>query len=107
MAVTEIDVDALEQMGPAAVQLVDVREPDEYHAARVPGARLIPLATIPGHLDQLDRSQPVYLICAVGGRSLNAAEWLAAQGFEVVNVVGGTKAWVAAGKNVDSGAALT
>lgn len=107
MAVSEIDVDTLEQLGPASVQLVDVREPEEYAAARVPGARLIPLATIPGHLEQLDRARPVYLICATGGRSSNAAEWLVAQGFDAVNVAGGTKAWVLSGRNVDSDSALT
>ena len=105
MPVSEIDVDTLERVDPSSVQLIDVREPDEYEEARVPGARLVPLATVPDHLDHLDRSQPVYLICAVGGRSLNAATWLDAQGFDTVNIVGGTKAWVAAGKRFDSGAA--
>lgn len=103
MTVQEIDVEQLDMLGPAEVQLIDVREPDEYEQARVRGARLVPLATVPERLDELDRTRTLYLICASGGRSLNAAEWLQAQGFDAVNVAGGTKGWTAAGKPVDSG----
>lgn len=103
MTVSEIDVDTLEDLGPTEVQLVDVREPDEYENSRVSGARLVPLATVPDAVDSLDKARPLYLICASGGRSLNAAEWLSAQGFDAVNVSGGTKGWVAAGKPVETG----
>lgn len=103
MTVREIGVDELHRLGPTAIQLIDVREPDEYAEARVPGAKLVPLATVPDTVADLDREQPVYLICAVGGRSLQAAEWLAMQGFETVNIAGGTKGWMAAGMAVDTG----
>lgn len=105
MPITEIDVDQLESLDPHAIQLIDVREPDEFVEARVPGAQLIPLATVPDYVDELDQSTTVYLICAVGGRSMHVAEWLDAQGFDTVNVAGGTKGWVAAGKTFDSGPA--
>ena len=107
MAVSEIDVDALEELGPDNVQLIDVREPAEYQQARVPGARLVPLATEPDILPELDGTRAVYLICASGGRSLNAATWLSGHGFDAVNVAGGTKAWIAAGKACESDAAST
>jgi rhodanese-related sulfurtransferase len=102
--VSEIDVDQLESLDITAIQLIDVREPDEYAEARVPGAALVPLMTVPNQLERLDRDTAVYLICASGGRSLNAAEYLEQQGFEAVNIAGGTKAWVAHGKPFETGA---
>ncbi|MGI9621505.1 MAG: rhodanese-like domain-containing protein [Acidimicrobiales bacterium] len=103
MAVPEIDVDELDALGPATLQLVDVREPDEFEQGRVPGARLVPLMTVPDTLDFFDSNRPVYLVCASGGRSFNAATFLIANGFEAVNVAGGTKAWIARGKETESG----
>jgi len=85
------------------VSLVDVREPEEYTVAHVPGAYLIPLATVPVRMNELDKSQTQYLICKVGGRSARAGEFLEAQGFRVVNVVGGTDAWIEAGQACNSG----
>lgn len=103
MSVPEIDVDQLEALDPRTVQLIDVREPDEFEAARVPGAVSIPLMTIPDHVAALDRDESVYLICAVGGRSYNAAEYLRAHGYHAVNVAGGTKDWITRGKPFDAG----
>ena len=84
------------------IALIDVREPDEYAEARVPGAVLIPLASIPECAAELP-DQHLYMICAMGGRSLKAAEFLAAQGWSCTNVDGGTKGWVEAGYPYDSG----
>lgn len=105
MAVSEIDIDTLAALDPASVQLIDVREPDEFEQARVPGAVLMPLMTVPERISDLDRARPLYLICATGGRSMNAAEFLSEHGFDAVNIAGGTKAWVAAGLDFDSGTA--
>lgn len=103
VAVPEIDVDELQALDPATIQLIDVRETDEFDDKHVPGARLIPLMTLPETLEDLDSGRPLYLICASGGRSFNAATFLIANGFEAVNVTGGTKAWVASGKPTESG----
>ena len=103
MPVSEIDVDALAALDTERIQLVDVREPDEFEQARVPGALLIPLMTIPEQLEHLDSSQALYLICASGGRSMNAAEFLDQHGFDAINIAGGTKGWLAAGHHADSG----
>lgn len=85
------------------VSLVDVREPDEYVAAHVPGANLIPLATVPIRDNELDKSQTQYIICKSGARSAKAAEFLIAQGFDAVNITGGTMAWIEAGEPVNTG----
>lgn len=98
----EITVEELKSIV-GTISLVDVREPEEYTVAHVPSARLIPLATVPVRMDELDKSQTQYLICKVGGRSARAAEFLATQGFDVVNVAGGTDAWIEAGQAINSG----
>lgn len=103
MAIEEINVDELADRLDAGAALIDVREPDEYDEARVPGARLIPLATVPDELDAFTAADPVYVICKSGGRSMKACEYAADHGASVVNVAGGTMAWIAAGKPVDSG----
>ena len=54
MPVSEIDVDALAALDTERIQLVDVRERDEFEQARVPGAVLIPLMTIPEKLEHLE-----------------------------------------------------
>jgi rhodanese-related sulfurtransferase len=101
--VPEIDVDQLAALGTADIQLIDVREPDEYEAARVPGARLVPLQTVPDALDSFERDRTLYLICRSGARSMRAAEFLAGHGLDVVNVAGGTQAWLDAAKPADHG----
>lgn len=103
MNIPHVTVDELEDLGTDGIVLIDVREAGEYAEARVPGAVLIPLATVPDRVGDIPAEGTVYLICAAGGRSLQAAEYLAAQGRDTVNVAGGTKAWVASGKPFDSG----
>jgi rhodanese-related sulfurtransferase len=79
------------------VTLIDVREPVEYAEAHVPGAELMPLQSVPQRVDELPTDQPVYVVCAVGGRSAQAAGFLATRGVDAINVDGGTKDWIAAG----------
>ena len=81
--------------------VIDVREPDEYAAGHVPGATLVPLMTVPQRLDDLPGGTPLYVVCAVGGRSAQAAAFLESRGVEAVNVDGGTNDWVAAGYPVE------
>lgn len=104
MTIQEISVDELAELLEQGATLVDVREPDEYEAARVPGGTLVPLATVPDRLDAFDADGPTYVICRSGARSMRACEFVAAQGREVVNVAGGTLAWIESGRPVDSGA---
>jgi rhodanese-related sulfurtransferase len=74
--------------------LLDVREPWEWQAARIEGARQIPMREVPARLGELDRGQEVVAICHHGGRSLQVAMFLEKNGFaKVHNLVGGVDAW--------------
>jgi len=76
------------------IVLVDVREPWEFAAAKIEGAILIPLATIPQSLDKLDRNAEIVCHCHHGMRSADATAFLQQQGFKSVkNLVGGIDAW--------------
>ena len=52
----------------------------------------------------LPRTEPVYLICATGSRSLAAADFLARAGVQALSVAGGTSAWLRAGPPIVHGA---
>lgn len=86
----------------ADATVIDVREPEEYRAGHVPGARLVPLATIPELVGKLPTDQPVYVLCQAGGRSSQAVQFLAQQGIDARNVDGGTGDWIAAGYDVET-----
>ena len=83
--------------------LVDVREPYEYVGGHVPGAVSVPMGDILDRLAELPRDRTVYLICAVGARSMQVAHYLQQIGFDVRNVAGGTAAWMNAGFAVAAG----
>jgi len=101
--VPEIDVDELAELHAQGVTIIDVRNPDEYVGAHVPGARLIPLSELAERAGEIPADEPVYLICASGPRSRRAGEFLAAQGLDVTNIVGGTKGWMNAGHPIHVG----
>ena len=84
--------------------LIDVRERNEFDLMRAPGAVLMPLSTFTTTYDQLPTDRPLLLICAVGGRSGRATEFLLANGYpNAINVAGGITGWSAAGLPVQTG----
>ena len=102
-SVEQRDVSAL-QLGLANLEvgtLIDVRGEGEFESGHVPGARNIPLGGIARYENELDRSQPVWLICKSGARSAQAAGVLSGQGFDVIDVKGGTAAWRRAGYPIE------
>ena len=81
--------------------VIDVREPWEFAEGHVPGARPVPMSQVPTLVGTLPTDQPVYLVCAVGARSGQVAAWLGQQGYDTVNVDGGTQEWITAGYPVE------
>ncbi len=76
------------------VMLVDVREPAEHAVARIEGATLIPLRTLPQHLGSLPRDREIVLLCHHGMRSEMAVDFLLSQGYpRVSHMVGGIDRW--------------
>jgi rhodanese-related sulfurtransferase len=100
----EIDIHEFAAAHAAGASVIDVREPGEYVAGHVPGARLVPMGQLPSRLQELDRDQPVYVVCASGNRSKSMTSLLHQQGFDAVNVAGGTSAWIQSGHPVRTGA---
>jgi molybdopterin/thiamine biosynthesis adenylyltransferase/rhodanese-related sulfurtransferase len=76
------------------VQVIDVREPDEYEIAHVDGVALLPLSVLPQRFTELDPNHQYYIHCKAGVRSLRALHFLREQGFKYVkSVKGGIAAW--------------
>lgn len=102
--VPEISVDQLvrERAG-SSVQVVDVREAEEWAAGHIPGSVLIPMGDIAARQRELDPDVPVVTVCRSGQRSLYSAEELLQAGFrDVKSLAGGVIAWAEAGQPLDS-----
>jgi rhodanese-related sulfurtransferase len=70
----------------------------------VPGAVLIPLPELAARQEEIPDGDPLYVICAAGGRSLTAAKALVDAGYHAVSVAGGTNGWIERGGVVVTGA---
>jgi sulfur-carrier protein adenylyltransferase/sulfurtransferase len=78
----------------SGVTVLDVREPDEYQIARIPGAQLFPLSALPQRYTELDPDRAYYLHCKAGVRSMKALQFLRHHGFKhLKNIKGGILAW--------------
>lgn len=102
--VPEIDLATFASAHADGAFVLDVREPSEYVAGHVPGARLLPLAQVHARIGDLPKGEPVYVICASGTRSKTAASWLRAAGIDAIAVAGGTGSWAGQGRPVVTGA---
>ena len=81
-----------------AAVVLDVREAWEIQTAcvKAQGFELltIPMHTIPPRIAELDRDQPIAVLCHHGGRSMQVAAFLVQHGFShVANIAGGINAW--------------
>lgn len=104
--VPSVDVKQAAEMqgGDVGALIIDVREANEYAQIRAKGAVLLPVGRLNNRVKDLPRDREILLICRTGGRSANATQFLAANGFEnVTNVSGGVVAWYNAGLPTSSG----
>ena len=83
-------------------QLVDVREPYERDAGRIPGdSAHIELDRLTAEAESLARDRPVVFYCRAGSRAALAAQAFSVAGYDAHNLDGGLKAWVADGLPIE------
>lgn len=85
--------------------VVDVRQPAEYRAGHIPGAKLIPLDTLSCRMKELPQNREIVCVCASGNRSGSAARMLVRAGFDAFNMKGGMLSWRRASFPVKKGEA--
>ncbi len=90
--ITTIELQQLLEQG-EQLNLIDVREADEVAQGIIPGAVHIPLGDVPERMGELDKSKSYIVICRSSGRSGRATEFLAEEGYDVTNMVGGMLQW--------------
>jgi rhodanese-related sulfurtransferase len=92
--------------GDDAPLLLDVRTPEEFAEAHVPGATLVPIQELESRLGELDayKQRGIVAYCEVGGRAGKAAELLRAKGFTNVRLLDGSmKRWREEGRETATG----
>jgi len=86
-----------------ATQIVDTAPAPDWAGGHVPGAVNLPLLSIRSRAGELQKDKPVIFFSEDGKQSQGAAGVAASIGFsEVYNVEGGTRAWIAAGYEVEA-----
>lgn len=77
------------------IQLIDVRQPEEWAFAKIDGAKLIPLGELMKRMGEIDEGRETVLHCKMGMRSARAVQALQQAGFkgELKNLKGGITAW--------------
>ncbi len=100
----EIAVEELAAVRTSGV-VVDVRESEEYVAGHLPDAVPIPMSQLATRMGEIDKTSPVFVICASGNRSSAMTDLLRGAGFDAVSVAGGTGAWTRSGRPLEEGLA--
>ena len=77
------------------IQLIDVRQPEEFAFAKIEGAKLIPLGELMSRISEIDPTRETVFQCKSGVRSARAVEMLQQMGFQgnMKNLRGGITAW--------------
>jgi rhodanese-related sulfurtransferase len=76
-----------------SIQLIDIREPYEWDAGRIPGARFLTMGELTAQAETIDRDTPVVFYCRVGGRSAMAANAFRQAGYDAYTMSGGLVEW--------------
>jgi adenylyltransferase/sulfurtransferase len=80
--------------------IIDVREAYELKISTLKNTVHIPLAQLPGHVEELTKDKKYVVMCRVGGRSAQATSYLIQAGFaNVRNLTTGINGWA---KTVDT-----
>ena len=79
------------------VQILDVREADEWASGHIDGALHIPMNQVPRRLEEVSRDRPVVAVCYSGRRSGEVADFLRDRGIPAENMPGGMEQWAGQG----------
>lgn len=100
----EVSVQQAAELCASGAFVLDVREPNEWAEAHIPGATLIPLGELESRMEEVPQDQTVLVYCRSGSRSTSARGILRAAGYpNVTSLSGGITAWIAAGYETVSG----
>lgn len=83
----------LQRMAKEKLNIVDVRELDEWNSGHIPGAVHVPLSEFGEQISKINPSEETIVVCRSGGRSSRACEYLAHSGYNVINMLDGMLAW--------------
>lgn len=75
------------------LNIIDVREVDEYQSGHIPGSKNIPLSLFEYRVNELPKNKPYIIVCLSGGRSAQATMYLESHGYDATNMTGGMMAW--------------
>lgn len=79
-------------LGRSDIQVIDLREPEEYDERHLKGAVSIPYESLSARAGELDRTRTVLFYCTHGSISIKAAKQFADRGYRTVTLVGGISA---------------
>jgi len=106
-AVPEWSADAVESARMTGeAEVIDVRNSSEFEAGHLPGAHSFPLGRLAERVGDVPRGRTLVVHCQAGSRAWPAVGLLRAHGFPVVHLAGDYAAWKAAGRPVETGAAV-
>ena len=103
--IEDVTIDAVKQgLADRSILLVDVREPDEFAAAHIPGAVSVPLSTFDPAAIHPAPGQSVVFSCRSGGRTLKAIAASLQAGFPYArHYKGSMNEWLVMGEPVEAG----
>ena len=100
----EISVEAAYDLREQGAFMLDVRQPEEWEQAHMPGAILIPLGELESRLNEVPKDQPIVVVCRSGNRSASGRDILMQAGYQTVtSMAGGMNQWASAGYPTVSG----
>lgn len=95
--ITSLEAQEIIKQDPSSVQVVDVRNPDEYESGHVANSINIPVNDVLSRFSELPTEKTLLFICQMGGRSGLACEMVAAMGVDpdlIYNIEDGTPVWI-------------
>lgn len=94
----EIPVSQAYKLYEAGTFILDVRQPEEYSAAHIPGAKLIPLGELNDRITEVPRDENIIVVCRSGNRSATGRDILFNAGYpQVTSMAGGMNEWINSG----------